>query len=121
MENTVKILGVSDETHCECCGRTNLKKTIKLSLNGRMVFYGETCALRAIGVKASKKSKESDLMKEARTIQKLRECLEKGMEPEKACAEAFQVCGMILSYWQGQYRIQEYDRKKGAIHKPIEL
>lgn len=119
MENSVKILGVSDESHCECCGRTNLRKTIKLSINGSLVFYGETCALRAMGIKATKKS--TDLMKEARTIQKLRECLDKGMDPEKACNEAFQVCGMILSYWQGQYRIQEYSSKKGAIHRSIEL
>lgn len=119
MNNQVYIIGTSDETHCECCGRTNLKSTIKLSINGRVFLFGSTCAVRALGVKASKKVKSNDLMNEARTIHKLRECLNSGMGPEDSCKEAFQVCGMIVSYWKGEFRLQEYDSKKGAIHKNI--
>ena len=44
----VKMLGINDEvTTCECCGKTNLKKTVVLSIDGAQVHYGTQCASRA--------------------------------------------------------------------------
>lgn len=44
------MLGTSDEVQqCECCGRDDLKKTIALSVDdGDPLFFGETCAARAL-------------------------------------------------------------------------
>lgn len=46
----MKILGINDDvTTCECCGKSNLKKTVVLELDGGgEVHYGTDCASRAI-------------------------------------------------------------------------
>jgi hypothetical protein len=51
---TTAILGISDSvTTCECCGRTNLKKTVAVSFDSNApVYYGTECAARATGRKA---------------------------------------------------------------------
>lgn len=44
-----KILGINDEvTTCECCGRTNLKKTVVLGTEHGEVRYGTACAAKAL-------------------------------------------------------------------------
>lgn len=50
---TATVLGISDEvTACDCCGRSDLKKTVALSFNGAAaVYYGTTCAALALGRK----------------------------------------------------------------------
>lgn len=52
---TVTFLGNTDEVDtCDCCGRTNLKATVALETEaGAVVYYGVTCAARAIGRKVS--------------------------------------------------------------------
>lgn len=46
---TVKILGTSDDnTTCDCCGKTHLKKTVVLEINEAVVYYGVDCATRAL-------------------------------------------------------------------------
>lgn len=42
----MKILGVNDEqTTCDCCGKTNLKKTVVIEKeDGSIVRYGTACA-----------------------------------------------------------------------------
>jgi hypothetical protein len=45
-----KILGVDDSiTSCDCCGKSNLKKTVALDAEGEIVYYGVNCAARALG------------------------------------------------------------------------
>jgi hypothetical protein len=50
-ENTrYRILGTCDDvTTCDCCGRTNLKRTVALLVNDFPKFFGSTCAARAMG------------------------------------------------------------------------
>lgn len=49
-----KILGITnDVTTCDCCGKTNLKKTVVLGGDEGTVFYGTQCA--ALTLKGSKK------------------------------------------------------------------
>lgn len=49
----MKFLGNTDEvTSCDCCGRTGLKSTVALeseAADGGTVYYGVTCAARALG------------------------------------------------------------------------
>jgi hypothetical protein len=45
----MKILGINDEvTTCECCGKTNLKKTVVLGTETGELRYGTSCAARAL-------------------------------------------------------------------------
>lgn len=45
-----QIKGITDEVStCDCCGRTDLKKTIILSEDGCVSFFGSECAARALG------------------------------------------------------------------------
>ena len=45
------VLGTCDDvSSCDCCGRQNLKRTVALhnSVTGEDVFFGTTCAARAL-------------------------------------------------------------------------
>jgi hypothetical protein len=49
MAATIKILGISDEvTTCGCCGKSNLKRTVALDIDGGVVYYGTDCAAMAL-------------------------------------------------------------------------
>lgn len=52
---TIKILGISDDhLACECCGKSNLKRTVALDIDGRVVYYGTDCAgMTLMGKKTS--------------------------------------------------------------------
>lgn len=51
----VRVLGTSDEvTTCDACGKTNLKRTVALSINDSdPVYYGTDCAAQTIYGKKS--------------------------------------------------------------------
>lgn len=58
----MKVLGINDDvTTCECCGKTNLKKTVVLATETGEVHYGVNCAARALlpKVKGAAKSIET--------------------------------------------------------------
>ena len=44
-----KVVGISDRTECDVCGKTNLKLTIVLeSEGGHVLHYGSDCAARTL-------------------------------------------------------------------------
>ena len=46
----MEILGTNDAVNtCDCCGKSNLKFTIAVSVNGELLHYGSTCATRHTG------------------------------------------------------------------------
>lgn len=46
-------LGTSDEVStCDCCGKSGLKRTVALERDGETVYFGTTCASRALGMPA---------------------------------------------------------------------
>lgn len=48
VNNAAKIIGISEEvTTCECCGRSNLKRTVVLDLDGAVRYFGCDCAAKA--------------------------------------------------------------------------
>lgn len=60
----VEYFGITDECDtCECCGRTNLKKAVMLFVldedgnRDELVYYGTTCAAKALNVRASQVTK----------------------------------------------------------------
>lgn len=49
MSNTVRFLGTSDQiTACDCCGRENLKSTVKLDVGNGLTHFGVGCAAKAL-------------------------------------------------------------------------
>lgn len=51
MSNSVIIIGYTDSiTECECCGKTNLKGTYCLEIDGEEFYYGSVCAFKNHGV-----------------------------------------------------------------------
>lgn len=50
MNATYKILGISDKTECDCCGKKNLKSSVALEnqQSGEIVYFGVDCASKAM-------------------------------------------------------------------------
>lgn len=47
----LKILGIDDSVNvCECCGKSNLKSTVIVEINGYIFHYGSVCATKHIGL-----------------------------------------------------------------------
>lgn len=57
----MKILGITDAiTVCDCCGKSNLKKTVELeTAAGEIVHYGCDCAAAAVLGKKSRKNADA--------------------------------------------------------------
>jgi len=50
METTKKIIAFTDNvTDCDCCGKSNLKGTFCVEINGNEFYYGSTCAFKKHG------------------------------------------------------------------------
>lgn len=76
----MKVLGKTDErTNCEKCGKRHLKVTVALETEtGEIVFYGTTCAARALRKSTGMKVSKSDLDTAARAIGLARKWFDKG-------------------------------------------
>lgn len=44
MAAEIKILGMSNEDTCGCCGKSNLKRTVRVEVNGEEQHWGVVCA-----------------------------------------------------------------------------
>jgi hypothetical protein len=71
MTKRFEIQGVTDERDtCDCCGKSNLKRTVALAdadAGGEVVFFGTTCAARAMKIPAA------DVRKGARAAQRTKD------------------------------------------------
>jgi hypothetical protein len=55
-----KVLGFTDEkTVCECCGKSGLKGTYAVEVDGMLTYFGSTCAFKKHGV-AKEDMKKAD-------------------------------------------------------------
>jgi hypothetical protein len=65
VKNVARILGITDEKDsCDCCGKSDLKSTVALELlDGSIVYYGTTCAGRAVGLKGKAASPQAVISK----------------------------------------------------------
>lgn len=62
----IKILGTDDSVNsCECCGKTGLKYTIVVEVDGVVMHYGSTCATRHTGMKSGQIKKAIEDKKQA--------------------------------------------------------
>lgn len=65
----LRIIGISDEvTTCECCGRTNLKKTVVLTDGEGEKRYGSECAAKAMRKSGDKFASKAWVEKVSREI-----------------------------------------------------
>lgn len=59
----IKMMGISDEiTTCECCGKSNLKRTVALSIDGEIKYYGVDCAASAMKVSKGVAKQQADVI-----------------------------------------------------------
>ena len=66
---TIKIITFTDKiTECECCGRTELKGTFCLTIDGEEHYYGSTCAGKAHGVTEDEKHFAKDAYKHSKKM-----------------------------------------------------
>lgn len=57
-----KILGTDDAVNtCDCCGKTNLKATVIVEVNGEILHYGSVCATRHTGKNKSQIAHEIEV------------------------------------------------------------
>jgi hypothetical protein len=51
-----RIIGYTDSiTECECCGKTELKGTFCIEIDGEEFYYGSVCAFKSHGVTEDEK------------------------------------------------------------------
>jgi hypothetical protein len=59
MTTEIKIIGFTDKvTDCDCCGKTGLKGTYCVSIDGNEFYYGSTCATKNTGITSETIKKE---------------------------------------------------------------
>jgi hypothetical protein len=55
-----KILGTDDAVNtCDCCGKTNIKFTFAVDVDGEVLHYGSTCVTKWTGRTAAQATKEA--------------------------------------------------------------
>lgn len=56
------VLGFTDEiTTCACCGKSNLKGTYAVEVDGMLTYFGSTCAFKKHGVSKPEMKKADSL------------------------------------------------------------
>lgn len=59
MKAEFKIIGFTDKINeCDCCGKTELKGTYCISIDGNEFYYGSTCASNTINISSDEIKKE---------------------------------------------------------------
>jgi len=64
-----KILGINDEqTICDCCGKKNLKKTVIIEMDDKIVRYGTSCASKIFRHKEATLKNKANVMEYVRKL-----------------------------------------------------
>jgi uncharacterized protein (UPF0264 family) len=81
MNETIRFLGWTDEVNaCDLCGKTGLKSTAAIEIDGEIVYYGCDCAARFLTGKLDRPVKTSEVRRE----------VERAHEGQVACTQAFE-------------------------------
>ena len=96
-------LGTTDEhTTCDCCGKEDLKSTVGIRdiETGEDVFFGSTCAARALKVKVAEVRKGTAAADESKRV-----------AAERARREAFEAeCRAFHAWAEARTGVVLYDR-----------
>jgi len=100
MNAEIKILGMSDEDTCGCCGKTNLKRTVRVSVHGEEQHWGVVCASKARGERGTATDTKY-LMRAAKFVELAKKILTSGgtMEQVKRLS-----CSWPCELKNGQFR-----------------
>ena len=129
------ILGISDErTDCECCGRSNLKRTIVLSIrtaNGdeSVVYYGTDCARRTLGLSAKRAREAVEIAQLAAALAAVIAALRarpdaRDVAVRTARGDAHEARqGLLTTYWSENHqgRLEIARGAYGALRRANEL
>jgi ribosome-binding protein aMBF1 (putative translation factor) len=86
-----KIIGFTDQiTECECCGKTNLKGTYCLEIDGTELYYGSSCAFKAHGITQEEQRAELSKFK----------AIKKTKEKLKAMEQDYDTAPTYLKIWK---------------------
>jgi hypothetical protein len=81
------ILGTTDEvTACDRCGRTDLKKTVVLNLEGEIVHFGTECASKTLGQSAKEIRESVKVAQDQARAERMRKMNEEASAWETFCA-----------------------------------
>jgi len=59
----IVILGTDDGVHiCDCCGKSNLKSTVLVDVDGVLFHYGSTCATKHTGLSSLEVNKKLNMI-----------------------------------------------------------
>lgn len=105
MSDQPTILGICDDRNtCDCCGKTGLKKTVALDIDGETVFFGTTCAAWAITGRRSR-SGGKVIAHNAAGVSFARRLISEGTPARKVAARVFdrfglccEIRGNVLSF-----------------------
>lgn len=109
------IIGYTDSiTECECCGKTELKGTFCLDIDGVELYYGSTCAFKSHGVTTDEQKKAKAVFSKKVKNEKL---IEKYITPLQVQMKEALESGKYLAenvIWEYN-RVIELTRKKYKI------
>lgn len=107
---TVKILGITnDNTTCDLCGKTHLKKTVVLEINGAIVYYGSTCAAKTI---TGSKRDSKTINHQAMAIQKANDWLNNGYDSKTVANGIWNKFGYTTQIKNGVLEIASFGKIK---------
>lgn len=87
MKMQATILGTTDSiTACERCGRSDLKKTVVLNIEGEIVHYGTECASKTLGQSAKEVREGVKVVENQARIERMRKMNEDASAWEAFCA-----------------------------------
>jgi transposase len=67
----IVMLGIEADKHkCDKCGKNELKKTIALDVDGEVLYYGTTCAAKALHIPNGAMKAHQEIMGWARSFKK---------------------------------------------------
>jgi hypothetical protein len=104
----IKILGINDDvTTCECCGRTNLKKTVVLETDSGEKHYGTQCAATAL-MGNRKAGTVKILTTQARAVEYARKWLAAGRTAEQVAGGIWKFFGFLTESRNGKVLIGDF-------------
>lgn len=113
--NTYKILGITDDqTTCDCCGKTNLKRVVALEIEGQVVKFGTTCAARALIARGSDVTTAS-LTVEVEAVAYAQKWLDAGRSAESVAAGVWKKFGFSATAKNGAVQIYPFAEVRKSI------
>lgn len=121
----VRFLGWTDEVDaCDLCGKTGLKSTAALEIDGETVYFGCVCAARTLSGRFGQKISAAKIQRETEAAHDLQvkcgEALDRGLyEPEwSATVQAMKAIDPAISWFMGTttYGLAWASQKLGKLH-----